>query len=249
MAIYFDSKAGRYRDSKGRFVAFARIIGLVNLEQKLLEAKAERLAEELVAGKITPFQFQWAMQREIKPAIIRMAVLGHNGQPMDEAAWGAVGQFVRQEYSYLRRFTQQIIAGELTQGQIVARAKLYAGSTKRMYERARKRWHYTNGWNEAKRVLDPNAQHCPECPLYATDWTDIENIVPVGSNCSCGGRCRCQIIYRKNPKKAALNPVSELANQILSKQDTKDITLEAVLNLLSGKVKQPRRSKPKGFGV
>jgi hypothetical protein len=244
--VSVDIRSGRFRDERGRVISAARVDALVTAEQQRLSVSLARLTDAMLNNDIRLVDWQLQFRDQIKNTVIRLALLGNFGQPMDEAAWGAVGVFLRREYRYLRRFAATIASGQLTPAQIKARAQLYAGVARRIYERSRKRWHLKNGFTEAKRTLDPNAQHCPECPMYATDWTSVEDIVPVGANCSCGGRCRCRIQYRRSLRQ--LNYTAAFADAILSEEDRRRGEFEQVLKLVEGRLNLPKRPRPRGFG-
>lgn len=42
--------------------------------------------------------------------------------------------------------------------------------------------------------------NCPSCPNYEQRTpVPIDQIVPIGADCECGGRCRCQVAYVRIP--------------------------------------------------
>jgi hypothetical protein len=47
----------------------------------------------------------------------------------------------------------------------------------------------------ARRIIDPGAEHCEECPaLAARGWIPVEQMVPIGDT-TCLMNCRCTIEY------------------------------------------------------
>jgi hypothetical protein len=67
---------------------------------------------------------------------------------------------------------------------------------------------------EARRILDPRAEHCEDCPQFASsEWERIENVKPIGES-QCGPRCRCYIQYRRNTgDKPEETPLPEVPRQ------------------------------------
>ncbi len=89
---------------------------------------------------------------------------------------------------------------------IVNRAIRYAASVARSFFSSQKITRSQDGANEAKRRLDPRAQHCRQCPNYDTGgrWIPIDRVVPVGEQCDCRGNCRCTVEYRFSLTRAVL---------------------------------------------
>jgi hypothetical protein len=51
------------------------------------------------------------------------------------------------------------------------------------------------GQRYARRIIDPAAEHCDECPELADrGWVPIEEMVPIGDT-TCLTNCRCEIEY------------------------------------------------------
>jgi len=45
-----------------------------------------------------------------------------------------------------------------------------------------------------RRLLDPQAEHCKECPeYYASGWQPAGTLPVPGEACSCLGNCRCTL--------------------------------------------------------
>lgn len=87
--------------------------------------------------------------------------------------------------------------GTMSPKQIMARTDLYPVNAMGSYYRAEKERHLEDGYTLAKRTLGSCSRHCPECEAHQSDWTAIEDVVPPGDDCRCGGRCCCIIYYRK----------------------------------------------------
>lgn len=213
MTISYDARSGRYRDKKtGKFTTKAKLLGLVSEEVSMLETRLGKIARSYNSGKISSDEFEQAMAVELKYSHIRMGALGVGGvNNLDKNSIKITERNLDKENIFLERFVYAIATEELSEEQIVARAKLYAQSSSSAYHRAEYYQRISSGMaNEAKRTLALDAKHCPQCPALSTqdNWVDIEKVVPIGSNCDCRGRCRCSIAYRYNFKRDPLNPQS-----------------------------------------
>jgi len=110
---------------------------------------------------------------------------------------GMGGDSGMSELDALARLMGQIDAGEISEAQLRARARAYGGNTRASYEEARHSRLVGSGQWEGIRRLDSASNHCAQCPAHQRlDWTPLSDIVPVGSQCDCRGRCRCSITVR-----------------------------------------------------
>lgn len=198
MPITYDRRAGQFRGNDGRFVAKAEILRLVDGEAARLEVRLQGHARLLTSNRITVSEFQTRMAEDIKLSHLRMASFGAGGEKqLTPRQFGLVGAELKKQYKFLGNFGQDIAAGRLSEKQILARAKLYGRSPAISFYNSERVARVENGFNQAKRLLDPQAAHCAECITYATGWTDAREVVPPGTNCSCGGRCKCRLLYRR----------------------------------------------------
>lgn len=112
--------------------------------QELLAAVAERIsaanervaayAHAMVNDAANVSEWQTAMQVELKNAYIQLAELGKGGRDLMTAQdWGRIGGDLADQYKYLRGFADEIAAGDLTEGQILARVNMYGEATKEAY--------------------------------------------------------------------------------------------------------------------
>lgn len=201
MPITYDRRAGSYRGDNGRFVARAEVLRLVDGEAARLETRLRGHARLLNANRISVGEFQSRMAEDLKLSYLRSAALGSGGrQGLTNRHFGKVGQELKDQYAFLRNFGEAIAAGELSEKQILARAKSYGISTRTAFFEAEKITRQANGFNQAKRTRDPQAQSCPDCIRYSTNgqWFPINQVVAPGVNCQCRSRCRCQIVFRVN---------------------------------------------------
>ncbi|MBW4598906.1 MAG: hypothetical protein KME29_04660 [Calothrix sp. FI2-JRJ7] len=177
---------------------YAEVLKLADEEVNRLEVRLQGHARLLNSGKIGIGDFQERMASSLKESHLRMAMLGAGGKKgMNPQQYGYVGQQLRRQYEYLYKFGKTLEGATLTEAQILRRAKSYAKSANIAFRQAEFQARGRVGFY-AKRLLDPQARHCTECISYQVlTWTLISQIVAPGVNCSCGGRCRCRVVFRK----------------------------------------------------
>jgi len=172
-----------------------------------LDANQDRvadLAHALAEDSITVGEWELAMREEIKTAYIEQYLLGRGGvEQMTQADWGSIGGSLSESYSYLSNFSRQIANGELAEGQIRRRSQMYINSAREARERALRRVALETGMTEVRWVIDPPAEHCPDCvALEALSWKPIEpwpfghSIPGSGVDTQCLTACRCHLEYR-----------------------------------------------------
>jgi hypothetical protein len=195
----FDARSHRYRNAEtGRFVRYAEVLKLADEEVNRLEVRLSGHARLLNSGKIGVGEFQTRMAESLKESHLRMAMLGAGGKKaMNPTQYGHVGQQLRKQYEYLYKFGRTLEGQTLTEAQILRRAKSYAKSANIAFRQAEMTARGQVGFY-GKRLLDPQARHCVECISHQVlTWTLVSQITPLGVNCSCGGKCRCRMVFRK----------------------------------------------------
>ncbi len=200
MTYKFNEKAGRYIDSKGKFVPRKKVLKDVQNEASRLKLKLKQHGENLVKGTIDTVEFMAKMSEDIKSSHIRTGTIGAGGKERLKAGhYGIIGNNLRTEFNLLGNFINQIDAKELSDKEIIARSQLYAQSCVEAFYQTELYDRKKTGVIRAKRELDANANHCPDCLNYATNglYIPLSEIVPPGHKCRCRGNCRCRIIYEK----------------------------------------------------
>lgn len=200
MSLIYDSRVGQYRNEKGRFVPRGEVIRLVHNERSRLRTELENLTTSLANNSLSLNQFHQQFATTLKNSHIRMSGLGSGGKAnLTPSHYGALGQKLLEEYNYLWNFVGELKAGKITPRQAVYRAGLYSQSTVSAFWKGEHITRKKEGFNQAKRTLDPQAFHCSDCLTYSTNglWIPIEDIVIPGHRCQCRGNCRCFVSYRK----------------------------------------------------
>lgn len=163
--------------------------------------KAANLTRQLRDGDIPLSEWQRKMMDEIKDANINAASLAKGGyKQMGQADWGRVGNRVRNEYEFLRRFAQQIDEGEIPlDGRAINRSKQYVQGARQTYHRVERLEMQKRGFNQERNILGV-AEHCPECVDLTTrgdeGWVPNGTLPEIGTR-QCLGNCKCQIVYRR----------------------------------------------------
>lgn len=197
--LQFDPSSHRYRDNQtGRFVRTADVARLIDREVNRTEVRLKGHARLLIQGKIDIAEFQTRMAQSLKEAHLRNAAVGAGGaKQFTPTHYGKVGAELKKQYKYLYGFGQDLQAGKLTEQQILTRAGSYAKSARTSFFEAEFTSRGKVGFY-AKRLLDAQSQHCQSCISYQRrQWTLIQNVIPPGVDCECGGRCRCRLVFRK----------------------------------------------------
>lgn len=209
--IVFDRRTGRYRSPFGGFLSQSDIRVIVQEQHKKLRTKLERISKQFLSEKRAIADLEETVSKTIKNSIQQMAMLGAGGkQALLNSKDSPV--YIRQTkelldiiFSNIRRLGDQIEKGELTTNQIIDRIRRQGRLIFSAYNQAELLQRISDrGHNEGRRTLAIGVKHCPDCPAYSTGgkYVAIEELIPVGIACICGGYCYCTIETRFNPQKA-----------------------------------------------
>lgn len=201
----YEKSTGQFRNLKtGRFAPLSDVETAIDTEVFTLQNKLGQHGADYADKRIDLSTFQARMATDIKDSHIRMGAMGAGGHKrLNRRTYGLIGGRLSNEYTqYLYKFGQDLNNKDYSREYIIRRSKLYARSPRQSFHAVRHVTRIQDGAKEAKRVLDPNANHCPECPGYQTfgQWVDASFVFPPGRNCSCRGNCKCTVVYR--PKQA-----------------------------------------------
>lgn len=198
--ITYDSRAGQFRGSNGRFVPRSTILQQINEVENATKTRLEQLSNLLVNNRISLSVWQERTMITIKEANLRTTILASGGKSQTtKSHYGKLGAELKKEWSRLDNFAKEIKSGKLSKAQIVARSKLYTQSSASAFYRSEMLTKSTEGFRYAKRWLDSSARHCNQCPSYSTNglWLPLDQVILPGHRCDCRGRCKCGISYKK----------------------------------------------------
>jgi hypothetical protein len=191
----WDDEDQVYRDEEGHKLRDAALTTLLTLLIGKVAGRLSAVEDGRRSGTITQSAAQTETQRELTLAHRMMAALAVGGlRQITTHEQARTEERIREQKSFLIRFYTQ--GPFLSDAQAVARISQYAGATYGTYQEARRASHAESGKDEARRVLDPSADHCEDCLILAErDWVPIGELVPIGES-QCGANCRCDVEYR-----------------------------------------------------
>jgi hypothetical protein len=198
--VKYDRKSSSFRGDGGRYISNAEVLRLVDAEVARQETRLKGHARLLTTGKIDVPEFQARMASDIKLSAMRMAGLGAGGaEGLGDRHYGKVGSELKKQYKFLAGFGKALSEG-MTEKHVLQRAGQYSRQSAISFHSAQQITKAGEGFTVGRRSLDGQAQHCKQCLTYTTDglYVPISELVAVGSNCDCGGRCRCVIVFRKS---------------------------------------------------
>lgn len=202
-------KGSGYRDTTtGRFISRATLNTLLDTFVGASEDPAATLADLLAAGNISAQDWLRAFREELKDVYIDTYLLGIGGRAqMTPADWGSVGGMLAEQYRYLDGFYQEILAGNLSEGQIRLRMSMYVNSSREAYARAQAKTAAGHGFTEKAWRVDAQAEHCPDCEVIAgVGWIPVTEefispstggpALPGSGDTVCLTSCKCTVEYR-----------------------------------------------------
>ena len=197
----WDPRVQRYRDlTTGRFLSNANALDLVKGSLDVSGAVSDQMGQMVAENLVSPAHWKSAFREEIKREYIRQYELGIGGRAqMASRDWGSIGGMLKEQYSHLDKFEDQIAAGELTEAQITARSRMYTNSAREAYERAQGRVAEKQGMTEQLWVVNYALENCDDClALEAQGWVSIGTYpnIPGDGRTQCKTNCGCSLEYR-----------------------------------------------------
>jgi hypothetical protein len=190
----FDLTVGGYIDPAGRPVPVTAINAAASEVQSRARDEMAALTKRLVDGDLTPARWERQASAMLREAHLTATALAVGGWAQVPAFEDDLVDRLTGEFTYLAGFRTAL--PDLTEGQIAARADLYASNVWATYQQMRGALAEQTGMDEERNVTDPAAESCAECDdLEADDWVPLDTLPEVGER-ACLARCRCTIEYR-----------------------------------------------------
>lgn len=201
----FDRQSNRYRATDtGRFVGRQDVLRLLDANIDSTSSRLASLATALHEKQISPGIFVDRMRTEIRRLHLQNRALAAGGwDNLTPRDYGAIGRKLRDDYSRLINFANDIRDGNSTLAQSLNRANMYAGHAR------------TNFWEAERDRAVPSspdmriverrmlgiAEHCPTCMrLYDMGWRLIGELpIPGDGSTECKTNDRCRLIRREVP--------------------------------------------------
>lgn len=195
----FDPRSDRYRNTEtGRYVNRSEALAYVERSFDASRGVVNNYAASVVGGQISPSDWNTRMREEIKGEYIRQYLLGRGGRgSMTDEDFGSIGGMLADQYRYLDSFAAEVAAGNLSEAQIAARARMYVNSAREAYERG----HYraVSGTHDEVRWMLGDSEHCSDCEdLAAVGWQSMDALstYPGAGATACLTNCKCSLDYR-----------------------------------------------------
>lgn len=203
-SFYWNANSQRYHyangNKKGQFV---REKDVARITEKAIEYELQvgnKITKDLLSGKINVSTWEQQTAQSIRNLAIYQYSLGIGGiKQMDWRDHAEISGKVNLQYQYLRGFSRDIIQGNLSEAQILARVQMYYNKTRHFYEDGKLEGHTRNGFLWERRVLA--AFHsCDDCVRYSgVGWVKIGTLPNPGESCQCRANCKCVKYYSKSP--------------------------------------------------
>lgn len=199
--MFYDRGRGQYLTDELLPVSFRE---LRRFELQVLREARSRLQSHAVAlleGRLDIRGFQQSVINTLKERGIQLTILGAGGsEQVTDSMWQELADHLADVFDLLDGFAIALANGELTEKQVVARARQYSGELDQDFHTAWMAAQGEAGYVEARRSLTEGFKHCEECKLYDTlgQWIPIEQVVPIATDCRCNFNCKCTIEIRRS---------------------------------------------------
>lgn len=196
----WNTKSQRYHYAngykKGQFVRESQIEDLTKRTIKDYLEAGETLTNALISGKLSISEWESQNAELLRNLAVYQYALGVGGlKQMDWKDYSLINGRLNLEYQYLRRFSLDILRGDLSAAQIKSRIQMYYNKTNHFKEHGRLQGHKRNGYLWERRVLSA-AHNCPDCIRYnSMGWSQIGTLPNPGESCQCRANCKCVKYY------------------------------------------------------
>lgn len=179
----------------------------------LIERDINTIGELLKKGQLSLAGWQEATAQALKTLHIHQYALGCGGTArVTSAEWLAVGRELKEQYSYLRGFAEDLNRGysiasngqiiPMTEGRFNARLKLYSQAGRISFEMGKQEVAKRQGKPFMRRLLGV-AHHCQSCPKYARLGVQPIGALPLPcTRCECLSHCKCYVRYYRTIEEA-----------------------------------------------
>jgi len=202
----WDNRTSRYRDTEtGRFVNAAQLKALQQRNIELIGRNIESLGDLLIQDQISLKSWQESTMQALKTLHLHQMVLAKGGLKQTFAVdYLQVGRTLKDEYSYLRAFAEDIQRGysldkngnqiPMTIGRFQSRLNLYVKRGAVSFNHGQQSLQPYDGY--MFRTLGATDRHCSDCLRYAAAGIVSIGALPVPTEaCQCRANCRCTAHY------------------------------------------------------
>jgi len=172
-----------------------------------IDGRDKRIQGHVIAameGRISPNTFGVLEHKLLKRQALQSVALVSGGwDQVTQRDYGRVGAMLRGQYAKLAGLTGEIAAGTVSPAQAMNRTHMYLGETRSLaisVEREHLPPPPPGKTRIERRILDPQAAHCVQCPgYYRAGWQPAGTLPSPGMACDCDGNCRCTLISKEVP--------------------------------------------------
>jgi hypothetical protein len=195
----YNLKSQRYQDKKtGQFLSEDRVIELTESYIAQQQEILVELGDRLIEGTINAKEWEDQFAKTLKEVLVNSYALGRGGmKQMTARDLGTTSGIMREQYLYLRNFTQEIMRGRLTIAQFQARQNLYIEKAYSVYWQGVVEAHRAEGYLYEKDLLTPG-ENCSSCAtIAARGWVRLGTNPAIGVDRICKNNCRCRKQFSK----------------------------------------------------
>ncbi|MGL5059106.1 MAG: hypothetical protein ACRC62_03910, partial [Microcoleus sp.] len=195
----YNVKSQRYQDKEsGKFLSAQKVAALTETYIAQQQKKLTSLGDRFIAGKIDARQWEDQFAKTLKEVLVNSYALGRGGmKQMTSRDLGITSAIMREQYLYLRNFTNETMRGRLTEAQFRARQNLYIEKAYSVYWMGRLEAHRAAGYLYERDIIQAG-ENCSSClRIAARGWVRLGTNPPIGVDRICKNNCRCRKEFSK----------------------------------------------------
>jgi hypothetical protein len=196
--IRWDAARSRYRDPRGRFVAWGDVEADLRRGLDAAEGKVREITQALREGRTPLAVWQRQMQAHVRSVHVVQAAIARGGIPRltaDDTA--RIRATIKRELTFLDARAAKVASGvQRLDGLLTERAKMYVRAGRETWHQERRMALTALGFDEEHNIQGVG-DHCTDCPaLTDREWVPIGTLPLVGTR-SCVRNCNCKVKYRR----------------------------------------------------
>lgn len=200
--FYFNPKTQRYHyksgAGRGQFVPITAVRFMMQRNIEQTQSDIRTIGELLQDGKISLATWEETTAIALKNLHIQSYLLGRGGKnAMRQRDYGLIGQRLRKEYQYLRRFAEEIRTQGMSEAEFFRRLEMYASAGSGLYEKARTEGHVKADYLWERRIRT-KTESCQPCIVFeGMGWQPINTLPNPTEQCECRSNCGCYKEFAK----------------------------------------------------
>jgi len=180
-------------DSYGWNVSDSEVDALADAFIEGYSSDFESATNDLISEETEPREWEKATATAIVIALAAILYLFRGGRAQFTIAdEDYFRDRATTQLTFLRRFTEEILSGNLSEAQIKARGQYYLNDIRLQAQAAKRRAYQAEGWNWERSILNINpVQHCSDCVEEADKgWVPAGTLIPLGNRlCLFNEKC------------------------------------------------------------